>query len=259
MIRRRLYAEIRTSKLAVWSFRLAIFVLPVLLLAVLLHRAGAIEYHAALVLLIAVLLLAALALALATGALIVIWNEGLKGLGSAMLAAAISAIVLAYPVFEILRGITLPAISDVSTDTADPPRFHSIAVLRPRSANPVGYPGMEAAELQRRYYPAVRSLEFDAEAEEVFGAALTLVQRNGWLLADNIPPAANRDGRIEAIAATPLMGFREDVSIRVRKVGNIVRVDVRSASRYGSRDFGTNARRIESFLAQLTDARRRPR
>ena len=55
------------------------------------------------------------------------------------------------------------------------------------------------------------------------------------------------------------MGFREDISIRVRKAGNIVRVDMRSASRYGQRDFGTNARRIESFLTQLTDARRRPR
>lgn len=256
MIRRRLYAEIRISKLAVWSSRLAIFTLPVLLLAVLLHRVGAIEYHAALALLVAVLLLALLAFALAVAALFVIWNEGLKGLGSAIVAAVLSAAVLAYPSFEILRGALLPAISDVSTDTADPPRFHAVAALRPRGANPVNYSG---AEIQRKYYAALRTLEFDAEAKEIYEVVIALVQRYGWQLAANIPPEANRDGIVEAVTATPLMGFREDVSIRVRRVGAIVRVDMRSASRFGRRDLGTNARRIESFLAELTEARRRPR
>lgn len=259
MIRRRLYAEIRTSKLAIWSSRLAIFALPVLLLAVSLHRVGAVEYHAALALLIAVLLIACLALALAAGALVVIWNDGLKGLGQALLAAVLSAAVLAYPSFEILRGALLPAIGDVSTDTADPPRFHAVAALRPRGTNALNYAGGASAELQRKFYPAVRPLEFDAEVDEMFGAALALVQRQGWQLADNISPAPNRDGYIEAVASTPLMGFREDISIRVRKSGNMVRVDMRSASRYGQRDFGTNARRIEAFLAQLGEARRRLR
>lgn len=258
MIRRRLYAEIRTSKLALWSSRLAIFMLPVLLFAVLLHRVGAIEYHAALALLIAVLLLALLAFTLAVAALVVIWNDGLKGLGQALLAVVLSSAVLAYPAFEILRGALLPAIGDVSTDTADPPRFHAVAALRPRGTNALNYAGGASAELQRKFYPAVRTLEFDAEAEEMFGAALAIVQRSGWLLADNIPPSANRDGHIEAVASTPLMGFREDISIRIRKSGNMVRVDMRSASRYGERDFGTNARRIEAFLAQLGEARRRP-
>lgn len=259
MIRRRLYAEIRTSKLAVWSSRLAIFVLPVLLLAIVLHRTGAIEYYSGLALLIAVLLLALLALILAIAALAVIWNDGLKGLGSALLAAVMSVAILAYPSFEILRGISLPAIADVTTDTMDPPRFHAVAALRPKSANSVSYQAGESADIQRKFYPAVRTVEFDAEAEEVFGTVLALVQRSGWRLADNIAPATNRDGQIEAIASTPLMGFREDISIRVRKAGNMVRIDMRSASRYGSRDFGTNARRIEAFLAQLTEARRRVR
>ena len=113
--------------------------------------------------------------------------------------------------------------------------------------------------MQRKFYPAIRTVELDAEAAEVFGVVVALVQRNGWRLAENVPPAVNRDGVIEAVATTPLMGFREDVSIRVRNAGTMVRVDMRSASRYGSRDFGTNARRIEAFLAQLAEARRRPK
>jgi hypothetical protein len=259
VIRRRLYAETRISKLATWSSRLAIFALPVLLLAVALHRSGAIEYYAALALLIAVLIISALAFMLAAAAMIAIWNEGLKGLGSAMLAALISAGVLAYPAFEIARGIMLPALSDVSSDIADPPRFQAVVALRPRGANPANYPGGEAAGIQRTYYPAVRTQEFDAEAKEIFGAVLALVQRSGWRLVSETPPDTNRDGIIEAVATTPLMGFREDISIRVRRAGNMVRVDMRSASRYGSRDFGTNARRIEAFFAHLAEARRRPR
>ena len=47
MIRRRLYAEIRSSKLAAWSWRFAAFALPVYLMAVVLHRAGAVEYQTA--------------------------------------------------------------------------------------------------------------------------------------------------------------------------------------------------------------------
>ncbi len=257
MIRRRLYAEIRVSRLAVWSWRLAIFALPVLLLAVLLHRTGVIEYHAGLALLIGVLALAALALALALAALIVIWNDGLKGLGAALFAAVLSAGLLAYPTFEFARGIMMPAISDVTTDTVDPPQLHAVLALRPRNANPVKYAGGRTAELQRAHYPAVRSAEFDAEASEIYAAVLVLVQRNGWRLADNIPPSAIRDGQVEAIASTPIMGFREDIAIRVRRAGSMVRVDMRSASRYGQRDFGTNARRIEAFLAQLNDMRRR--
>jgi uncharacterized protein (DUF1499 family) len=53
------------------------------------------------------------------------------------------------------------------------------------------------------------------------------------------------------------MGFREDISIRVRTADKGVRIDMRSASRYGRHDFGSNARRIESFLAEFADTRRR--
>jgi uncharacterized protein (DUF1499 family) len=71
------------------------------------------------------------------------------------------------------------------------------------------------------------------------------------------PRGGERDGRIEAVARTLVMGFREDISIRVRAVDKGVRVDMRSASRYGQHDFGSNARRIDSFFAEFADARRR--
>lgn len=257
MIRRRLYAEIRVSKLAVWSRRIAVFALPVFLLAILLHRVGAIEYYPALVLVFAVLAILAFAFLLSVAALVVIWNEGLKGLGSAMLALFLSAALLAYPAFELVRGLMLPPINDVTTDIADPPHFAAVAKLRPQNANSVQYPGGETAELQKAFYPAVRSAEFDAELSEIVSAVTALMRRRGWRNLDNVQSSENRDVNLEAVTMTAIMGFREDISIRIRRVGNMVRVDMRSASRYGSRDFGTNARRIESFLADLVEARRR--
>ena len=49
------------------------------------------------------------------------------------------------------------------------------------------------------------------------------------------------------------MGFRDDVALRVRPDGDGARIDVRSASRYGRHDFGTNAARIRSLLEDIDD------
>ena len=47
------------------------------------------------------------------------------------------------------------------------------------------------------------------------------------------------------------MGFRDDVVIRIRGVDESSRVDVRSSSRYGFHDLGSNASRIRAFLESL--------
>ncbi len=62
------------------------------------------------------------------------------------------------------------------------------------------------------------------------------------------PIPGRRDGRIEAVARTPVMGFREDVVIRIRGTEEESRVDMRSSSRYGFHDIGSNASRIRSYL-----------
>lgn len=257
MIRRRLYAEIRYSKLARWSWRFAAFALPVYLIAAVLHRMAAVEYQTAIVILGASLLIALVSAVLALAAFVVIWNDGLKGLGAAMLGLVISVAMLSVPVFHVARGIQEPAISDISTDTADPPRFQSVAALRPSNANPVVYPPQNA-RLQQMHYPAVRPAELDAEAQEVFNLIVAIAQRNGWrILERNAPRASNGDETIEAVAYSLILGVPEDISIRMRKTKSGIRVDMRSASRYGGRDFGSNARRIGSFYAQLATARRR--
>jgi hypothetical protein len=48
-----------------------------------------------------------------------------------------------------------------------------------------------------------------------------------------------------------IMGFTDDVIVRVEGNVNRSRIDVRSASRYGLVDFGQNATRVRRFLAEL--------
>ena len=258
MIRRRLYVEVRVSKLATWSRWIAIFSLPVVAIAIFLHRLGMVEYSVAYATLVAGFAVALLGLIVAVAAFIVIWNEGLRGLGRAITATAIGLVLVGWPVVELARGTTLPAIVDITTDFSDPPRFVAVASARPHGANPIAYPDGEVARLQRAAYPGVKPFEIEANPDEVFNMLMSIVERRGWRVLDNVSPrGGERDGRIEAVARTLVMGFREDISIRVRTVDKGVRIDMRSASRYGQHDFGSNARRIEGFMAEFADTRRK--
>jgi uncharacterized protein (DUF1499 family) len=55
------------------------------------------------------------------------------------------------------------------------------------------------------------------------------------------------------VARTPIMGFRDDVAVRIRPTADGARIDVRSASRYGRHDFGTNAARLRSLLEDIDE------
>ena len=59
------------------------------------------------------------------------------------------------------------------------------------------------------------------------------------------------NGPIEADVTTPVMGFRDEIIVRLTDEGESTFVDMRSASLFGSRDLGANARRIETFMSAL--------
>ena len=84
---------------------------------------------------------------------------------------------------------------------------------------------------------------------------LRLVNRRKWLVIDARAPQPPRNiGRIEAVARTPIMGFREDVSIRVTPDDEDSRVDIRSASRYFDTDLGSNTARVRKLIEDLNTA-----
>ena len=104
--------------------------------------------------------------------------------------------------------------------------------------NTLEYGGETVARQQRAAYPDLQALVVDAPAAVVFARALTAVQSLGWEVAGQDAAA----GRIEATDTTFWFGFQDDVAVRIRPEGARSRVDVRSISRIGGGDVGTNAR-----------------
>src|SRR5262245_33858500 len=251
---RRYIAQQPTSRLAVWSRRMALFSLIATILAIIIVRSGLLEVRPALVTFGGALALSVLALLLAFAAFVVIWKDGLLGMGYALTAIAIGVALLAYPAYLGVVTYKLPWIYDITTDPIDPPRFEALARIRPRDANPIIYAGLSAAEQQRNAYPEIEPLEQDASPQAAYDATLTVITKRKWNIVARRPPERGREGRIEAVARTPIMGFREDVVVRVRADGQGSRVDVRSSSRYGSFDFGTNAARVRNLIDDIDDA-----
>ena len=106
MARRRI-SEDPTSRLAMWARRLALFALAVALLAIVVVQSGFVEPVPGLVTFGGALVIAALAMLLAFGAFIVIWNDGLKGLGHALFAVAVGVALIAYPAYLGARSYRL--------------------------------------------------------------------------------------------------------------------------------------------------------
>src|SRR5262252_723682 len=212
MARHHMHSE-PTSRLAIWARRMAGFAFVASFLAVIIVRSGLLEIRPALATFGGALAIAVIALLLALAAFVVIWMEGLAGMGAALSAMAISLLLLAYPAYLGLKAYRLPWIYDITTDPIDPPRFEALARLRPRDANPVAYAGLYAAEQQRIAYPDIGPLGTNATPESAYNAALAVVNKRRWRVVDARPPqaAGRREGRIEAVARTAIMGFRDDV------------------------------------------------
>ena len=96
-------------------------------------------------------------------------------------------------------------------------------------------------------YADLRPQQFKQPYERVFDAALATAQAMGWEVT-----ARDRDqGEIRAVATTRVFRFKDDVTITIGREGEGVVVNVRSHSRIGKGDLGTNARRIRQFQAEL--------
>jgi uncharacterized protein (DUF1499 family) len=254
MARRRI-SEQPTSRLAIWSRRVALFSLAATLIAVIVVRSGALEIVPALSTLAGALALAIVAILLAFGAAVSIWKDGVSGIGEAVTGLLIGLALIAYPGYLGVKAYRLPAIYDITTDPIDPPKFEAIARLRPRDANPVAYAGLYTAEQQRVAYSDIEPDLTTASPQDAYNAVLKVIAKRKWHVVDARPPQAiaPRDGLIEAIARTPILGFRDDVAVRVRATQEGSRIDVRSASRYGRHDLGTNAARVRSLIDEVDE------
>jgi uncharacterized protein (DUF1499 family) len=249
---RRYMMDQGTSRLALWARRVAFFALVAVTLSVVIVHSGLLEIRPALVTFGASLALALFALLLAFAAFVSIWKEGYIGIGASLTAIAVALLLLAYPAYLAAKARNLPWIFDITTDPIDPPRYDTLAKARPRDANPVLYAGLATAERQLEAYPDIEPLDADIDTRAAYDSALAVINRRRWRVVEaRAPDQGRQEGRIEAVARTPIMGFRDDVVVRVRPFEGGARVDIRSSSRYGSFDFGANAARVRSLLEDI--------
>jgi len=250
MVRRRIIEE-PVSRLAVWARRFALFAIIVSVMSVIVVHSGYLEFTPAMATFGGALVFAGLSILLGLLALIVIWFSGHRGLGQAVSALAIGMGLLAYPAYLGVKAYRLPAINDVATDPADPPRFEALAPLR---AGATAIAASYTVEQQRAAYPDIESLDVTVTAQAAFAAAQDVITKHKWtILLARPPQPPRREGHIEAVARSVLMGLREDVVVRVRATPDGARVDVRSASRYGKYDFGSNADRVRALIDEIDD------
>jgi len=250
------YQSEPVSSLANWARNLAVFSVVAVAVSIIIVRFGFLEMKPALATFFGALGCAGLSILVGLAAFVAIWQNGTRGMSRILLAFVIDAVVLAYPAYLALQYRKLPAIHDITTDPIDPPRFEALAPLRSGDGtNTAVYAGLYSAELQRRSYPDIEPIELQIPAERAYQLSLQLVNKRKWLVIDErTPQPPRRIGRIEAVARTPIMGFREDVSIRVSPDGDDSRVDIRSSSRYFESDLGSNAARVSKFIDDLNAA-----
>lgn len=137
----------------------------------------------------------------------------------------------------------LPPIHDITTDTGEPPLFVTAAQVRGDKSNPLTIkPDSIAA--QKKAYTELRPISSSLSKEQAFAKAHDTAVQLGWDIYHE--DAAN--GIIEAVETTRIMGFKDDVVIRVRDSATGSRVDLRSVSRVGRGDLGANATRIRGFI-----------
>jgi uncharacterized protein (DUF1499 family) len=256
---RRFYAPYQkepVSLLASWARNLAVFSAVAVLVSILIVRFGFLEVKPALATFFGALGCAGLSILFGFAAFAAIWQNGSRGMGRTLVAFLIAALVLAYPAYLAYQYRKLPHIYDITTDAVDPPSFDALARLRNgEGTNLAAYAGLYSAELQRQAYPDIEPIDLETSAQRAYQLALQLVKRRKWVVIDDRPPQPPRMiGHIEAVARTPVMGFREDVAIRVVPDGEDSRVDMRSASRYFDSDLGSNAARISKFSDDLNAA-----
>lgn len=163
----------------------------------------------------------ALGFAAAILALIALWRDG--GVARAVFALVLGLAIATVPAAGYVTARSVPRINDISTDP------------------------QEQAEEQRKAYPDIQPLRLQVAPNIAFERAKGAIEEAGWQLVREDASA----GRLEAVATTFWFGFKDDVIVRVAADGTGSRVDVRSKSRVGKGDLGTNAQRIRSYQRRL--------
>ncbi len=241
------------SFLAKWTSRIAIFAAAAAIVTAGLHRLSLLETPVALTIAYILIAAAGLAFLMAVIAALDIWVTGRQGAARVVCGAVVALGILAVPAAVWAMSLQWPDINDISTDLAEPPEFTVAKDERGPDANPIDYPGDRFAALQRENYPDLKSLVIPRTTEEAYELVMQAVAKLKLKTTLEAPPEDEDDapGFVELTDHTPILGLADDIIIRVLGEDKTSRIDVRSASRYGSNDFGRNAEHVRTILKEV--------
>lgn len=236
---------IRTSKWAIWARRFGSLALPLAIIPVFLHRERLITSNDFNVIELIAMGVAALALVLALGAFVRLWITGDQGWGKAVIGLFLGLVCLVPAGILALQMTSYPAVSDVSSNFVVPPGLVSQAAGR--APAPDEWAAVEAA------FPNARDRTYPFGAAQMYNLTVALAEARGWEpRARREPQTPLAEGQVNAIAMT-LLGWRDEVAIRIQGDPQGAIVSMRSAALHAGPDFGENGRRIEEFLVALDD------
>lgn len=238
---------------SVWTIRLALFAAAIVVLTIIFHRIFGMGTLVALNLFGLAFIGAGVVLLLGIFALVRIWQRGWRGGANALTGIVIACGILAWPLSILAMSEKYPMINDITTDLSNPPQFILLAGKRQPGANSMVYPGEAFAAKQRQAYGDIGLLRVDRPANETLELARQTMRRMHMVI-EGVIPIDSREvakGQIEAVDRTLIIGFYDDVVVRVTRISGGSVVDVRSASRYGRSDLGRNASRIREFQEQF--------
>ncbi|SFZ86055.1 Protein of unknown function [Devosia enhydra] len=235
---------IRTSHFAIWARRFGEVALPLAIIPVLLHRERLVSTDAFLAAEAIAIAAALAAIACAMIAFVRLWISGDKGWSRATAGLLLGALCLLPPAYLGWEMVRYPDVSGFSTDRL---------ILPTLVVAPVPRLGSDRAAVEAAF-PNARSRRYTVDAARIFALALEQVTTSGWDVRRSVPPAGtSAPGQINAIA-TRLLGWQDEVSIRIVEDQRGTEVDMASAGLHPIHDLGENGKRIEAFLAALDDA-----
>jgi uncharacterized protein (DUF1499 family) len=183
-----------------------------------------------------------------TGGILAGWGIRRAGVAIVLAGLLMGAVVAGIPWWWMQTAQQVPRIHDITTDMENPPRFVSIIPLRKDAPNSPEYGGPGIASQQRAGYPDIQPLVLPIPVASAFQRALQAARDMGW----NIVDTSVNDGRIEAMDRTFWFGFTDDIVVRITPLPGLSKIDIRSVSRVGLSDIGTNAKRIRVFLNRIS-------
>lgn len=235
---------VRTSKVAIWARRLALFGAAIIIISTGLHYFEQIAADVYKISLVIGSVCAALAFLTGIAAYIRLWFTGDRGWGPASVGFLLGLACLTPAGVMATLAEMYPSTADVTTAFANPPQL-----LRAQPNHPEIDPETILAT-----FPNLITRSYQIPPAILFSLGEELARARGWRIIAATPPSQGSPGTLNAIRRSHL-GFENEIAFRVSPNPIGALIDLRAASLVPvPHDLGDNGRAIENFLLALDDA-----